>query len=54
MTHGKREAKAFKAGSLKRKLQAQAKDNQRFEAETERIIAALNLRHEKQRHKQAP
>jgi hypothetical protein len=52
MTHGKREAKAFKSGSLKRKLKAQAKENAKFKAETESIISGLNLRHEKQRHKQ--
>jgi hypothetical protein len=41
MSHGKRNQKAFRRGSLKRKVAREQKDNARFEAETQRIIDSL-------------
>jgi hypothetical protein len=41
MSHASREQKKFRSGSLRRKAKAQAKSNESFEAETERIVKQL-------------
>lgn len=53
MTHGKREQAKFRAGSMRRKLQAQSKQDQAFNQETERLVRLYSEQHEKQRHQEA-
>jgi hypothetical protein len=53
MSHGNREQKKFRSGSLVRKLTAQAKANAAFEAETQRLLERYANQNEEQRPKKA-
>ena len=53
MTHGKRNESQFRAGSLRRKAMKQAKENQTFEQETERLLTLYSKRYEGSRGKEA-
>ena len=53
MSHGNREQKKFRSGSLRRKLKAQSKENAQFESETQRLLEGYANEHEKLRRKKA-
>jgi hypothetical protein len=51
MSHAKRHSKQFRAGSLKRKVARQSKENAKFDAETEAMISSMLIsKNEEQRH----
>lgn len=52
MSHGKREQAKFRSGSLVRKLQAQKKQDEHFEQETDRLVRLYSVRYEEQRPKE--